>query len=504
MSISNRHDDLAPIFQIDPNILDEQGNKVLSLVSKHFSELSGKPVKPHQKAGQLAAQFENTPPDQPQALDHILEQLQRRILPGITHWQHPKFFAYYPASSSIPAILSEIVISAIGSVGLQWSANPISTELECVVMDWLMDMLHAPLDSPFRHRSMRGGGIIQNTAGEALVVVMTAARIHKHLSQNGLQAEQLSQDDRERLYYQDSSRLVVYMSDQTHFSGPKAVRVAGMRVHTLRAERLANGNYGITAAQVRNAVEQDRALGLVPCCVQLNYGSTNTCGYDDLASFNGFAEDQDIWVHVDAAYAGPSLCLPQNKERSQTLQNIATSFNFNGSKWFLCGFDSAFLFVSDRRRLTDVFSATGDYLAASGDACAFNPEFKDWAVPLGRRFRSLRIWMVLNYFGVQGIRAFLEQAIAQADWLRSQIDQSDAFEQVAKTDLGLVCFATRDPASMDGFVNRLNQLADDGEQFLLYPSTLHGRPFIRVALGGMNTTEDDVRSLWATLRAAAQ
>lgn len=488
---------------MDPATLDEQGRQVLALVSNHFSALSRKPVKPHQAPGALADQFERRPPHQPRTLDDILQQLQQRILPGITHWQHPKFFAYYPAASSIPAILSEIVISAIGSVGLQWSANPISTELECVVMDWLMDMLHAPDDSPFRHRSMRGGGIIQNTAGEALVVVMTAARVHKHMMLNGLKRDQLDENEREALYYQDASKLVVYMSDQTHFSGPKAVRVAGMRVRSIPAQRLHDGNYGITADQVRQAMQADREQGLEPCCVQLNYGSTNTCGYDDLASFEGFADQEGVWVHVDAAYAGPSLCLERNKARSLLLQSIATSFNFNGSKWFLCGFDSAFLFVSDRRQLTDVFAATGDYLAAAGDACAYNPEFKDWAVPLGRRFRSLRIWMVLSYFGVEGIRAFLEQAIAQADWLRHQIDQSDAFEQIAKTDLGLVCFATRDQEKMDEFVSKLDQLAAGGEQFLLYPSSLHDRRFLRVALGGMNTTLDDVKSLWATIQAAA-
>jgi glutamate/tyrosine decarboxylase-like PLP-dependent enzyme len=498
------HSAPATPFGVDHETLQQQGLRTLELITRHFRDLGSKPVMPACQAGELAARFPQRPPESPAGFNQILDELEEKIFPGITHWQHPKFFAYYPATSSIPAILSEMVISAIGSVGLQWSANPISTELECVVMDWIMEMLHAPSDSPFLHKSAKGGGIIQNTAGEALVVVMTAARVHKHLSLMSLDGKPPSRDQKEAVYHRDSSSLVVYMSDQTHFSGPKAARVAGMQVNTLAAKILDDGNYGITAAQVRQAMDRDRANGLVPCCLQLNYGTTNTCGYDDLDSFAGFAEEQGVWVHVDAAYAGPSLSLQQFKSRSLLIQKLATSFNFNGSKWFLCGFDSAFLFVRDRRLFKDVFSATDDYMVSAAEEATYNPEFKDWAVPLGRRFRSLRIWMVLQYFGVSGIHEFLQEGIRQGDWLRETIDRSDEFELIAKTDLGLVCFALKDASQMERYLKCLEQSGQMGQRFLVYPSMVEGRQFIRVALGGANTSLDHVKELWSDLKEAQQ
>jgi aromatic-L-amino-acid decarboxylase len=487
---------------LDPERLDREVAQVLEILRTHLNELSNRAIKPSLQAGDLARDFASVPPESPRSIAEILEDFQTKVLPAVTHWQHPRFFAYYPATSSIPAILGELMMATLGSVGLQWSANPAATELECVVMDWLMKLLHAPDDSPFLHVSREGGGLIQNTAGEALAVIMVAARINLHRRDMGdalLTAEQL-----EQLYWQDSSSLVVYMSDQTHFAGPKAARVAGMRVHRIPARRLTSGNCGIEAWQVRSAMDVDRARGLTPCLVLLNHGSTNTCGSDDLASFAGLR--QDLWVHVDAAYAGSALLLPEQRQRSLTLQEIASSFNFNGSKWLLCGFDSAFLFVRDRRLLKVVYAAGGDYMAKAQEEDIYNPEFKDWSIPLGRRFRALRIWMVLSYFGREGLEAYLRHSIAQADWLREQIDRSDVFEQVARTDLGLVCFTlkSRDPEATESFLERLNHLSEHGKHFLIYPSQIEGRRFLRAALGGIHTTEADLAILWQACLQAAQ
>jgi glutamate/tyrosine decarboxylase-like PLP-dependent enzyme len=420
----------------------------------------------------------------------------RSILPGITHWQHPRFFAYYPATSSIPAVTSELLIAALGSVGLQWSANPAATELECVVMDWIMQMLHADDHSPFLHRSQQGGGIIQNTAGEAMATIMVAARVQYHLQER---RKDLNTDEGlEEVYWQDSSHLVVYMLDQTHFSGPKAVRVAGMRLHIIPAQKLNHGNYGITCEQVRSAMKTDRENGLTPCAVILNYGSTNTSGYDDLISFRGLCELENVWVHVDAAYAGASLILPEYKERALLIQEIATSFNFNGSKWLLCGFDSAFLFIRDRKLLKSVYAASADYLTEANDEDIFNPEFKDWAIPLGRRFRALRIWMVLASFGVKGLQQYLRGNIAQANWFRQMIENSSVLKHLVRTEFGLVCFHlnTEDTSKNEDFIQRMEELSAHGQKFLLYPSQLDGQRFFRLALGSIHTEEADLKMLW--------
>jgi glutamate/tyrosine decarboxylase-like PLP-dependent enzyme len=486
-------------YHLDPEQLQRDLQYVLDLSAEYLKQLPQLPVKPELKPGDVAAGFPQEAPYAARTLEEILATVKRHILPAITHWQHPRFFAYYPATTSIPAILSECLIASLGSVGLQWSANPAATELECVVMDWIMRMLHAPEDSPFLHQSREGGGIIQNTAGEAMAVVMVAARVHRHRQDHG----ELPWED---LYWQDSSSLVVYMSDQTHFSGPKAVRVAGMRLHKIAARKLPHGNYGITADDVRQAMAEDRARGLKPCAVLLNYGSTNTSGYDELESFRGLREDEDVWVHVDAAYAGASLILPEHQKRSRCLQDIATSFNFNGSKWFLCGFDSAFLFIRDRQLLKTVYAAGGEYLAKAAEEEVYNPEFKDWSIPLGRRFRSLRIWMVLSHFGVEGLQSYLRKTIAQADDLRRRIDESGILRQLVRTEFGLVCFQLNsdDADQNEAFLRRLDQLSEHGKRFLLYPSQLNEQRFVRLALGGIHSREKDLDELWQACVEAAR
>lgn len=491
--------DIHPKYEIDPDLFQRDGAQLLTCLTRHFRSLKGAAIKPSFRPGELAAQFSAQAPDTAKDFSELIERLESKIMPGLTHWQHPRFFSYYPAASSLPAILSELVIAAIGSVGLQWSANPIATELECVVMDWIAQMIHAPATSPFLHSSGKGGGMIQNTAGDALVAVMVAARIHKHLQLSGKNSLiELQPEQKEAIFYQDSSKFVIYMSDQTHFSGPKAARVAGLRTRILPASKLEDGNYGITANQVSLAMEEDRKKGLIPCGLQLNYGSTNTCGYDDIKSFQGFSRKEQIWIHVDAAYAGASLILPQFKERSLLIQELANSFNFNGSKWFLCGFDSAFLYIRDRRLFKEVFSASGAYLDTVESEETYNPEFKDWAIPLGRRFRSLRIWMVIEYFGLKGLQNYLQNTIDQGNWLREQVKASQRFELPVKTDLGLVCFKLKAPSSrpLEDLVRHLQTVQNGGGPFLVYPSQLCGEAIIRVALGGVNTKMEDVKSFW--------
>ncbi|SMF77464.1 pyridoxal-dependent decarboxylase [Pseudobacteriovorax antillogorgiicola] len=494
-----------PIFDADE--LAEQGRKIISLLENLQRRISQNPVKPNCHPGDLAKLFSSEPPEQGIGWQRLIQDLEGKITEGATLWQHPRFFAYYPANTSLPAVLAETMIAGLASVGLQWSANPIATELECVVMDWILKMLHAPQDSPFYHHSCRGGGVIQNTAGDALVNIMVAARVACHQKAAGIPWDKpLDEDQRESLFYQDSSRLVVYMSDQTHFSGPKAVRVAGMRVNIIKSKLLSDGNYGIDRVMVAEAMASDRRQGLRPCALQLNYGSTNTCGMDDMKSFLGFAQAEGVWLHVDAAYAGASLILPEFQGASRVIQEIADSFNFNGSKWFLCGFDSAFLYVRDRRLMKQVYAAGGDYLATVDEEGAYNPEFKDWAVPLGRRFRSLRIWMVLSYFGVTGMQAFLRKGIEQANRLRSLVDQSSDFETIVACQLGLVCVGLKDGLQERWvlFWEALERRSENGRNFLVYPSKIEGRFFLRIALGGVNTEDQDVDYLWSQLNGAVK
>eukprot|EP00913_Durusdinium_trenchii_P011684 g10972.t1 len=471
-----------------------------------------------------------------------LEAISRftKSIPQQGVWKdHPKFMAYYPSSSSVPAILSETVIASIGSVGLQWKSNPIGTELEVVVMepreplrrvpaeyrrenkyprDWVAQFLG--IGPAFHHTSGVGGGIIQNTAGEAMLNIMICARTRMH---RRLQPD-LSWED---AFHQDSSSFVVYISDQAHFSVEKACRLAGLRCRRVAA-RL-EGNFSLQPSDVKEAMEKDRAAGLKPVALVLTYGSTNTSGTDDIAAFKDFAQDpdqcespgrlqnarsifhpklffesqeDDLWIHVDAAYAGAAWSLDEFKKDSQAVSEVVTSVNMNGSKWFLCGFDSAFLWL-----LLDVFSASGVYMADAGELSIYNPEFKDgprlhdWSVPLGRRFRALRIWMVFEYFGTSGIRSYIQQAIDQANWLRERIEEEPKglFEQPVTTKFGLVCVRCPSDEATLGLASRLSELG-----YGIAPSKICDRDALRIALGSTATTQAHVEQLWKDMLAFVQ
>mmetsp|Transcript_17634 Transcript_17634/g.37750 ORF Transcript_17634/g.37750 Transcript_17634/m.37750 type:complete len:494 (+) Transcript_17634:835-2316(+) len=480
----------GPPSAIEPEALQQYGKLTVDLLQRHFEGLPTKAIKPQASPGDFAKRFREKAPEQPTEFAELLKKIEEDVLPGVTHWQHPRFMAYYPSTTSLPAVLSETIVAALGSVGLQWSANPIATELEVLVMDWLTEMLG--LGPAFLHTSGVGGGIIQNTAGEAMANIMVCARVRKHRSM---------QPDlpRDEAFYANSSKLVVYFSDQAHFSGPKACRVAGMRPRVIKARKI-DGNYRLSAEDVQSAIQEDKANGLVPTVLFLTYGTTNTCSFDRPADFESIAREENLWVHVDAAYAGPAWMLPEFKKDSEAVGRIATSVNVGGAKWFLCGFDSCFLWVRDRRFLTDVHSAT-DIFMAPGNDDIYSPEFKDWSIPLGRRFRALRIWMVIEYFGTDGIKAFLRRALDQADFLRGKIAEHPAYEVAIDSGLGLVCvrFANENSTERVGDLSR--HLQDAG--FLCYPSQVEGKPMLRVALGGSATREDDVEGLWKEMNSFA-
>mmetsp|Transcript_11528 Transcript_11528/g.18751 ORF Transcript_11528/g.18751 Transcript_11528/m.18751 type:complete len:535 (+) Transcript_11528:612-2216(+) len=483
----------GPSAQEDVMLIEENGEKVLRFLGKHLENMEGRHGQQRVvKPGDIANALPESAPLKGACFDTILNDVDKIIWPGLLHWQDPRFMAYYPSNASLPAILAETLIAGAGVVGLQWVSSPAATELEVRVMDWLAKAIG--VGGPFLHTSLEGGGIIQNTAGEAIANVMVCARVEKQrlLLFGDRDWSKLSSEEREQVYYNDSSKLVVYMSDQSHFSGPKAVRVAGMRLKIIPAKATSDGNMVLQPEDLEKQIHADREAGLIPCALQLNYGTTNTSSYDSLADFGDLVKEHGLWLHVDAAYAGASWILPKFQHRTKALEQLATSFNFNGSKWFLCGFDSAFLWVKDRRLLQQTFTATDAYLAESEVTCPYNPELKDWSVPLGRRFRSLRIWMVLRYYGLEGLQAHLDRTIVMANILREfLVAHPEKYEIPVKTELGLVVFCLKDGCEATRAL--CEKLRQGG--FLVYPSVLRDQAVIRVALGGTYTTNEDVKSL---------
>eukprot|EP01063_Lacrimia_lanifica_P022833 TRINITY_DN30348_c0_g1_i1.p1 TRINITY_DN30348_c0_g1~~TRINITY_DN30348_c0_g1_i1.p1 ORF type:complete len:519 (+),score=194.56 TRINITY_DN30348_c0_g1_i1:30-1586(+) len=454
-------------------------------------------VQAHLKPGDLAAKFPKSAPVDPVPMEALLRQFEADIVPGCLLWQHPKFMGFYPANSSSPVVVAEALTAAVNSVGLQWASNPIAAELEVVVMDWLCEMIGGE-DTPFMHASQKGGGLLQSVAGEAVLNVMLCARIAK-------QRELAPPDegDPEELFYRDSSKLVVYFSSDAHFCIQKAARTTGMRSRKVPPRWCeTKRNLFLHPEDLQKAVEADVAAGLTPAALFLVCGSTNTCAFDPVGDFKPIAEKHGMWLHVDAAYAGPSFILPEFQQAlARPILDAATSFNFNGSKWFLCGMDSAFLFVRDKRLLTQAHSASASYMASAEDGVSiYAPELKDWGLFLGRKFRALRIYMVLSYFGVSGLQAHLRHTIALAQRFSSLLDRrQDLFRQPVATTLGLICFQVLDAngggPSRPRTLGLVDHLKNHGGFFLL-PSELQGEAIVRVALGGALTEAKDVEQLF--------
>jgi len=494
---------------IDPKALQEVGAKAMTIIQEHFQSLSTMQVKKQElQPGDCSKLFPAEIPIEGCSMESLLEEMKTKIYPNACHWQHPQFFAYYPASTSTPAILSEALVASIGSVGLQWVSNPIATELEVLVMDWMCKMIGVGGD--FLHTSGKGGGIIQGVAGEAILNIVSCAK-YKKIKEitHGDSDAKITEDERNEIFFSELiPKLVVYMSDDSHFCIPKACRINGVRFRKLPTTIQEDGNYGLSASTVEDAIAEDTKIGRIPCAVILNYGTTNTCGYDPLATgYAELVEKHNIWLHVDAAYAGPSLILPEFQEKiSKPLRDIATSFNFNGSKWFLCGFDSAFLYCRDKKLLIQTNAITGDYMHQveeddgsniTDPAKVYAPEFKDWSIPLGRRFRALRVYMVLSHFGLSGMQKFIRQGVASGDYLRDAFAKHpDKFKFPVKNDLGLVCFQVVN-AQGEPDKERTTGLAVylRSKNFFLYPSVLKGESIIRIASGGVFTEQKHLDGL---------
>lgn len=520
----------ASRFQSALRGLKPDGQKVLQLLEDHIAKnlATDVPVTTARVSyhpGDCAKKFPVTAPEQGRDIDDLLKDIKENILPYQTNWNHPKFMAYYPSSTSTAAILGDTLCAGLGNVGLQWYANPVGTELEVVVMDWLANLVLGGDGTHFLHSSGQGGGIIQGTAGEALVTVVAAARMAKlrELQQAGGQADSaytslIGQDDsfyetpEDTFHHPDTTKLVFYTSSHAHFCVPKACRVAGVRLRRVKPSiRSATGNYGLVPGDIAAVIEEDVQNGLIPAGIILNYGTTNTCGYDVIGGFQELKEKYNLWLHCDAAYAGPALLLPEKQGTiGAEIKEVCTSFNFNGSKWFMAGFDSAFLFVADRRLFTSTMGASAAFMMKAQAGDLYAPEFKDWSIPLGRRNRALRIWMVMSHFGTEGMHEFLRNGIFCADALRIALEtRPDKYRLPVKTDLGLVCFQLLDregrtskkkkgkerPANKETHADLCEHLSEIGN-FFIVPSELNGEPLIRVALGGVLTEPDHVEELF--------
>lgn len=453
------------------------GGDVLHWVETYLGTVEDHPVRSPVEPGWVRAQLPASAPEHPEPWEAILGDLDRVVVPGTTHWQSPSWFGYFPANTSAPSILGDLVASGLGVQGMLWATSPACTELEQLVLDWLVELLGLP--RRFRSEGP-GGGVIQHSASDATLCAILAAR--------DLARERAGGDLR---------RLVAYTSTQAHSSVEKGIRIAGLTADQLRLVAVDDA-YGLRADDLAASAARDVGDGLVPFIAVATVGTTSSLAIDPVPAVADVCEANGMWLHVDAAMAGSASLLSELRPRLNAGLDRVDSWCFDPHKWLFTGFDCDVFYVADRRPLLDSLSVLPEYLRNAATESGAVVDYRDWQVPLGRRFRALKLWFVLRRFGAAGLRARLRGHLELARWLAEQVDAHPSFERLAPVELSLVCFAHADgDERTEALLRRVNE---GGRAFLTH-TRLGGRYAIRVSIGQTSTERRHVEALWELLTA---
>ncbi len=470
---------------MDTNEFRKLGHELIDWVADYREQIGDYPVMSRTQPGEVAAQLPAEPPTHGQGLAGIAADLDRVVVPGITHWNHPGFFAYFPSNSDLASVLADLVSSGLGPQGMSWQTSPACTEVEDVVMDWLRQMVGLPESFT---------GVIDDSASTATFCALLCARERtSDFSQNrgGLQAE--------------DAPLVVYASDQAHSSVPKGALLAGFGAEHLRLIGT-DDEHALRLDLLERALEDDLAAGRRPCAVVAAVGTTATTALDPVAGIAGLCERYDLWLHVDAALAGAAMICPEHRWMWDGVER-ADSLVFNPHKWLGTGFDLSAYYVRDPEHLVRVMSTDPSYLRTAQDGRVRN--LRDWGIPLGRRFRALKLWFLLRDCGVERLQERLRRDIANASWLAAEVEATPEWELLAPAPLQTVCLR-HVPAALAGDEAALavHNLAiagavNDAGRFYLTPSVVKGIQLLRVSVGAQSTEREHVEGVWAALREAA-
>ena len=455
------------------------GHAVIDWIADYYERVESFPVLSRVSPGDVRASLPAHPPEYGEPFQEVLQDLDDKIMPGITHWQHPSFFAYFPANSSGPAILGDLLASGLGVQGMLWATSPAATELETLVLDWLAELL----DLPDRFRSDGpGGGVIQHTASDAALVALLAA-LHR-VSDGATEHQGVG-----------AGRYAVYTSNQTHSSVEKACRIAGLGADALRKIDVEPKTLAARPEHLRELIETDRANGVTPALVVGSVGATGTGAVDPVRELAAIAHDAGAWLHVDAAWAGVAAVVPELRWLNDGLDG-ADSYATNPHKWLLTTFDCDAFWVADRAALLGALSILPEYLRNAASESGAVIDYRDWQVPLGRKFRALKLWAVIRWYGAAGLRAHIRGHVQLAQRFADYVAADERFELVAAHPLALVTFRLR--AGDDETLALMNRVNDSGEAYLTHTS-VNGRAVLRLAIGSTRTEQRHVDAVWELL-----
>jgi aromatic-L-amino-acid/L-tryptophan decarboxylase len=468
-------------FHMSADDFRRHGHAVIDWIADYYSRIESFPVLSRAQPGQIRASLPPEPPAQGEAFNVMLGDLEKLILPGITHWQSPNFYAYFPCNASGPAILGDLLSSGLGVQGMLWATSPACTELETHVLDWLVPMLGLP--EGFLSTST-GGGVIQDTASSSSLCALLAGR------------------ERATRYASNAKgcdgNLTAYCSTQTHSSVEKAAKISGLGADNLRAITV-DGNFAMRPDQLALKISQDKAAGRIPCFVCATIGTTSSNAIDPVPEIARICHEQGIWLHVDAAMSGTAALCPEFRQIHQGVE-FADSYCFNPHKWMFTNFDCDVFYVADRKALIQTLSVLPEYLRNQATESGAVIDYRDWHIPLGRRFRALKLWFVIRHYGVEGLQHHVRQHVALAQQFAEWVRQDDRFELAAPVPLNLVCFRLKaGDAANQGLLDRLNR---SGDLYLTH-TKLDERFTLRLSVGQTNTKARHVENAWRRIQQEA-
>jgi aromatic-L-amino-acid decarboxylase len=460
------------------------GHRIVDWIADYRARVGDRPVMSTAEPGSIRAKLPPSPPDEPEAFDGVLRDLDSVVLPGISHWQHPRFFGYFPSNGELASVLGDFVSTGLGVIGLSWQSSPALTEIEETVTDWVRQMLGL---------SDAWSGVIQDTASTSTLVALVCAREGASgfsLAHGGLQAEQ--------------KPLVVYVTPHSHSSVDKAALLAGFGRSNVRVVAM-DGRYAMRPDALEQAIRADLRAGLRPCAVVATVGTTATTAIDPIAAIGEIARQHALWLHVDAALAGSAMILPECRPLWDGIE-AADSVVLNPHKWLGAVFDCSLYFVRDPQHLVRVMSTNPSYLRSAVDEKVKN--LRDWGIPLGRRFRALKLWFLIREQGVRGLQARLRRDMANAHWLAEQVETTPHWRVLAPVTFQTVCVRHEPPGLADEALDRhtlawADRVNRSGAAYVT-PAQLDGRWMVRVSVGALPTESADVAALWATLRREAE
>jgi len=455
------------------------GYTLIDWVADYTTEVVKYPVMSQVKPGQIKEKLPLEAPGQGEPMERIFDDFKEIILPGITHWQHPFWFAYFPANNSPPSILAELLTAGLGTLCMVWQTSPAAAELEEVVLEWLRKMLGLPEGM---------AGVIQDTASTANLCALLTARekaTYFEANQKGLRKP-----------------LVVYASEEAHSSVEKGAKIAGYGKENLHLIPTDDA-FAMIPEKLEEAVITDKKRGLQPACVVATLGTTSSTAIDPLAAIGKICRRHDLWLHVDAAFAGTAAILPEKRWMLEGAEYV-DSFVFNPHKWMFTNFDCSAYFAKEPGTLIRTFEVHPEYLKTGLDAQVKN--FRDWGIQLGRRFRALKLWFVIRYYGVERLQAMVREHIRLAQLFKEWVEEHEDFELMAPVSLSLVCFRLNDGRDEEALysLNKhlLDRLNQSGKVYLTH-TTLKGKYVLRLAIGQRLTEERHVKEAWELIMAGA-